>query len=148
MGQVSSQLRSLAKRLVTLEEGRKPARSTKPGAFDACERLRPQLVPLMGVGGFRALLLHALALAAPEVPWVRAIKVKEDGALELSEGLSIPSDPDILREGKVALLAQLLGLLVAFIGENLTLQLVRDAWPKARRDHLELDNGNQNEKNE
>jgi len=33
-------------------------------------------------------------------------------------------------EGRVVLLAQLLGLLVAFIGEDLTLRLVREVWPK------------------
>ena len=40
-------------------------------------------------------------------------------------------------ESGVLLAAQLLGLLVAFIGENLTLRLVREVWPK-----LPLENWN------
>jgi circadian clock protein KaiC len=43
--------------------------------------------------------------------------------------------------GGVALLAQLLGLLVAFIGENLTLRLVREVWPKAPLNDLDLVKG-------
>jgi hypothetical protein len=35
-----------------------------------------------------------------------------------------------MAEGSVVLVAQLLALLVAFIGENLTLRMVREVWPK------------------
>jgi hypothetical protein len=41
----------------------------------------------------------------------------------------------------------LLGLLVAFIGETLTLRLVREVWPKAPLNELDLSEGNKNEKN-
>ena len=47
--------------------------------------------------------------------------VKADGSLEGVEEHHAQLDPDELFEGRVVLLAQLLGLLVAFIGENLTL---------------------------
>jgi hypothetical protein len=46
-----------------------------------------------------------------------------------------------LSEGRVVLLAQLLGLLVAFIGESLTLRLVLEVWPKVPLEDLELSNG-------
>jgi hypothetical protein len=46
----------------------------------------------------------------------------------------------------VVMLAQLLGLLVAFIGENLTLHLVRDVWPKVRLDDVEFGTEGTNEK--
>jgi hypothetical protein len=49
-------------------------------------------------------------------------------------------------EGGVVLLAQLLGLLVAFIGENLTLRLVREVWPKVPLDDLDFGKGEKNEK--
>ena len=55
-------------------------------------------------------------------------------------------DPDEFSEGGVVLLAQLLGLLVAFIGENLTLRLVREVWPKVPLDDLDFGNGDKNEK--
>jgi hypothetical protein len=38
----------------------------------------------------------------------------------------------------VVLLAQLLGLLVAFIGENLTLRLMREVWPKVPLNELDF----------
>jgi hypothetical protein len=38
----------------------------------------------------------------------------------------------------VALVAQLLGLLAAFIGESLMLQIVRDVWPQLARKDLQL----------
>ena len=38
-----------------------------------------------------------------------------------------------LSRGSVELVAQLVGLLVAFIGEKLTLQLLLDIWPKLPR---------------
>ena len=52
--------------------------------------------------------------------------------------------PDEWFEGRVVLLAQLLGLMVAFIGENLTLRLVREVWPKAPLDDLDFGNGGKN----
>jgi hypothetical protein len=38
------------------------------------------------------------------------------------------------------MLAQLLGLLVAFVGESLTVRLVREVWPKVRLDDLDFGN--------
>ena len=84
----------------------------------------------MGNGGHRALLMRALALAGAEVPWLRDIRIASDGTLERPGPADESVDPDEAREGGVVLVAQLLGLLVAFIGERLTQQLVREIWPK------------------
>ena len=100
----------------------------------------------MGNAGFRALLSRALALANAEVPWLRAVQVKADGSLEGLEELHAQLDPDEIFEGRVVLLAQLLGLLVAFIGENLTLRLVREVWPKLSLNDLDFGKGGKNEK--
>lgn len=43
-----------------------------------------------------------------------------------------------IAEGESLLFAELLGLLVAFIGEALTLRLVREAWPKLRLSDLDF----------
>ena len=48
-------------------------------------------------------------------------------------------------EGGVVLIAQLLGLLVAFIGESLTVRLAREAWPKLPLNGLESGNGDKSE---
>ncbi len=84
----------------------------------------------MGKLGFRALLSRALALAGAEVPWLRAVQVKADDSFEGLSDLRTQVDASELFEGRVVLLAQMLGLLVAFIGEDLTLRLVREVWPK------------------
>jgi hypothetical protein len=38
------------------------------------------------------------------------------------------------KEGAALLIAQLLGLLLLFIGEGLTLRLVQEAWPESAFD--------------
>ena len=92
----------------------------------------------MGNGGFRALLSRALALASAEVPWLSAVHVDGDGALDGLAELEAQVDPGEIAEGRVVLLAQLLGLLVAFIGEDLTLRLTREAWPKLSFNDLDF----------
>ncbi len=142
-------MRDFAKRLIAYEaRGNHAPGHNAPGDFDICEKLRPQLVTLMGNAGFRALLSRALALAGDEAPWLRAVHVKSDGALEGLEEMHAELPPGALLEGKVALLAQLLGLLVAFIGQNLTVRVIREVWPKAPLNDLDLANGEKNEKPE
>jgi hypothetical protein len=147
MSRVSPQMRIFAKRLILCEANHSKLAQTKTSdAFAVFEKLRPQLAILMGNGGFRALLSRALALAVAEVPWLRAVNVKPDGVLGGLEELPGHLDLDNIFEGRVVLLAHLLGLMVAFIGENLTLRLVREVWPKARLNDLNLLKGDKNEK--
>ena len=124
-------MRDFAERLIDCERRvNKSSEITTPAAFHVGEKLRPHLASLMGSVGFRALLSRALVLANTEIIWLRAVQVKADGSLEGLEELHAKLDPQEFFEGTVVLVAQLLGLLVAFIGENLTLRMVRDVWPK------------------
>ena len=43
-------------------------------------------------------------------------------------------DKEQVREGGAILIAQLIGLLLIFIGEGLTLRMVQDVWPEAAFD--------------
>jgi hypothetical protein len=145
MSQATLQMQSFARRVLACEPpGRKPSEAKSPEAFQVFDKLRPHLATLMGNGGFRALLSRALALANTEVSWLSAVHVKADGSLEGLEELHGQIDPAEFFEGIVVLLAQLLGLLVAFIGENLTVRLVREVWPKVSLNDLDLnlDSGN------
>jgi hypothetical protein len=132
MSRATPTMRDFAERLIAYEtRGSKSSETeTTAAVFSAGDKLRPQLAMLMGNIGFRALLSRALALANAEVPWLRAVHVKADGSLEGLDETEAQADPEEVFEGKVVLLAQLLGLLVAFIGENLTLRLVHEVWPK------------------
>jgi hypothetical protein len=124
-------MRNFAERLISYEtKGTKSAELGTPFVFQGCDKLRPHLATLMGVAGFRALLSRALALAREEVRWLRAVHVKSDGSLAGLEELHAKVAQNECFEGKVVLLAQLLGLLVAFIGEKLMLQMARDVWPE------------------
>jgi hypothetical protein len=70
-------------------------------------------------------------LAKAEAPCLGAMQVMVDGSLQ---GLVQPesqSQEHQEDEAGVILLAELLALLITFIGETLTLRLVQDAWPEA-----------------
>ena len=147
MSQATPSMRRFARCLIACEtKGNKSSGAKAAASFPVPEKLRVPLTVLMGRGGFRALLSRALALATVEVRWLRAVQVKADGAFEGVEALHERIDPAEFLEGRVVLLAQLLGLLVAFIGPNLTLRLVREIWPQILLGDLDLSHGGQNEK--
>ena len=140
-------MRRFARCLIACEtKGNKSAGTTAAAAFPVPEKLRLPLIVLMGSGGFLALLSRALALATAEVRWLRAVQVKADGAFEGVDALQARIDPAEFQEGRVVVLAQVLGLLVAFIGPNLTMRLVGEIWPQILLPDLDLRNGDQNEK--
>lgn len=112
----SSRMQELARRLVGHENRRKS--SPKKSRSDAAlEKLRPQLTTLTSNLGYEALLQRARALA---------------GA------------PPHLDES--TLLASVLTLLEAFIGEILTLQIIREIWPDVPLEDLESGGGESHEK--
>jgi len=120
-----------ARRLLAYERASgDPAEAQVPTAFRVCEKLRRPLSKGLGVDGFRSLLSRAQALAGAEVSWLLTLKIKTDGSWEDLGDLEAKLDAGALAEGEVFLVGQLLGLLVIFIGPALTLQLVRDIWPK------------------
>ena len=124
-------MRELADRLIAHDaQGRKASDPKNAVGFHVCEKLRPHLSTVMGNGGFRVLLSRALTLATEVIPWLRGAQVNGIGSLEGLESLQAQLAPEEMHEGQVVLLAQLLGLLVAFVGESLTVRLLRDVWPQ------------------
>src|ERR1700722_14050453 len=111
VNRASPNMRSFANRLIVCEaNGSKFVKANSPDAFDVYEKLRPPLATLMGNGCFRALVLHALALACVEVSWLQSVQVKPDGSMEGLEELQAGQTSDDSFEGGVVLLAQLLRL--------------------------------------
>jgi len=127
---VTPKLKECARRLLDLEtpsgEGRGANNSP---AFRVCEKLRSPLGKMLGAGGFHSLLARALALAAAEIPWLREMPIMADGTLQGLDLLEVKLDARLVAEGEVILVAQLLGLLVTFIGPALTLRFLHDVWP-------------------
>jgi hypothetical protein len=131
MDKPSPSMRDLARRLLAASP---PA--SDPHVHEAVrvnEKLRISLTQFAGADGFASLLRRALALASAEVPALRSARVSADGRLEGLEQLASPAG-SVGGEEAVAITAHLLGLLVTFIGEPLTLKLVREAWPATSPD--------------
>jgi hypothetical protein len=131
----TSTTRELAQRLLDAE-------AMEAGTADAethavcrvCDKLRRPLSTLAGAAGFRSLLSRALTLAKQESAALGAWEVKADGSLESPNGETTPSG--------AVLIAHLIGLMITFIGESLTLRLVHDVWidlpdseMKSEKDH-------------
>ena len=127
MDSPSASIRAWAQRLLAMETANKPI-SDADGheMLRVLEKLRVSLTQFVGADGFTALLRRALALARSDFPSLQTAKVTPDGRLE---GIEEPIDAKKDVEAATAITAHLLGLLVTFIGEPLTLRLMRDVWP-------------------
>ena len=123
--------RHLAQRLLAYEavagENSEPAESA---AFRVFAKLRLALITLAGLAGFRSLLSRALTLARADAPDLSAVEVAADGSLKGLDELASQAEEEA-QEGGVVLITQLIGLLLTFIGNDLTLRLVQDVWPEA-----------------
>lgn len=139
MKQVTPAVRNLAQWLLAQEADESEHAATEAlTALRVLDKLRLQLSRLVGVAGHQALLSRSLALAKAEVPWLEAVRIQTDGSLE-GFGEKESRQNAKAAEGAEALLAQLLGLLITFIGEDLTLRLVRDIWQETPLKGTNLD---------
>jgi len=126
-------MRDLAHRLLTYEagagNGSEPMESPTLSVY---EKLRQSLVEFVGIAGFQSLAFRALTLARQEAPGLEATQVDADGSLQgLSEiETQFDINKDRADEDGIILIARLLGLLRLFLGEALTLSLLRNAWPE------------------
>ena len=132
MNRPTAEMRDFAQGLVAREaRGNKSSGTKAPLVFGAVvDKLRRPLIILAGAAVFRSLLSRALALAIDEVRWLRAVHVKADGSLECPAEIARLGQKEIAH-AEAVLITQLLGLLLTFIGEALTLRLLLDVWPGA-----------------
>lgn len=131
----------LARQVLTLESlPLDTSASEMEKAARACEKLRISLTKLVGASGFSVLLARSVALALKKDPSLLPLHVEMDGSLtgvnEVRRGLN---GSHVAHQGGAIVLAELLGLLVSFIGESLTLTLVREAWPNVSTDPTAAD---------
>lgn len=126
-------MRDLALLLLALESGQSGDASRAAHAVPRVfERLYATLSRRVGVAGADALLARSLVLARREASWLEAVDVSEGAPLGDLGAQAARQSEEALLQGGAALLTQLLGLLVTFVGEALTLRLVADVWPEAR----------------
>jgi hypothetical protein len=136
--------RDLAHRLLAYEVVlAKTSEPSESASLRVYEKLRQGLGEFVGVAGFYSLASRALALARTEAPSLSAARVAADGSLqglgELEHQMDI--DKDRTDEAGIILIARLLGLLLLFLGEALTLSLLRGTWPGAALDDRSSENG-------
>ncbi|MEO8014443.1 MAG: hypothetical protein ABI642_09895 [Polaromonas sp.] len=96
------------------------------------EQLAPQLISIIGEGGFKPLYARSLRLAARQHPWIAPDLTKSaihDRFTDLQACLSL-QDADEARLGSLALFTIFLDVLASLIGEELTTCLLHSAWPK------------------
>ena len=125
-------MRDLAYRLLAYEAGAgKASEPLEPPAIRVYQKLRQSLGEFVGVAGFQSLASRALTLARPEVPSLSVALVAADGSLQgLGEiATQFGMGKDSATDGEIILIARLLGLLRLFLGEALTLSLLRSTWP-------------------
>lgn len=92
-------------------------------------RLHEVLGRLAGTEGSRSLITRALSLSQLEVPWLRNVHPAPTGLRMDLAATDVPADHAERLHGEVTLVAHVLELLFTFIGERLTLQVIREGWP-------------------
>ena len=125
-------MRDLAHRLLTYEAGAgKASEQMESPTLRVYEKLRQSLGESVGVAGFYSLASRALALAKQEAPSLGAARISADNGLQgLGEiETQFEIDKNQAGDGGIILIACLLGLLRIFLGEALTLSLLRNVWP-------------------
>ena len=102
----------------------------------AYEDLARESAPLIGDVGINALTGRTLYLAQLQYPWQAHTREpdKWSGPFDQIVFCLERQDPAVATEAAGAVLTTLAGLLVTFIGEPLTAQLLRKAWPDAFSD--------------
>jgi len=103
----------------------KTSESSESVAVRVCARLRPPLCALAGVAGYRSLISRALMLAKTQASCLGAVRVTEQGSLQGLREPEFYGGRNHPAEGEVILIAQLLELILTFLGTPLTLRLVQ-----------------------
>lgn len=127
----SPSARKLARQLLALEaEDNRDIDTQGQAAVRVCDKLQNSLTRFAGPDGFTSLLRRALALAGADAPSLKSVQLEHDGCLKGFAAVAVASATGG-PEAAVSVIAGLLELLVTFIGEPLTLRLVRESWPNA-----------------
>ncbi len=91
------------------------------------EKLNARLSPILGSAGVQALLVRSAKLAQAEFPSLAEVATPE-GLTRLGPCLQV-LDPTIAGEAAASLFETFLELMTTFIGERLTVLVLRSAWP-------------------
>lgn len=96
-------------------------------AWRIYEKLNARLAPLLGLAGVQALFGRSAKLAKAEFPSLDDVAAPE-GLTRLGPCLQA-LDPTVAAEAAETLFGTFLDLMTTFIGERLTVLVLRSAWP-------------------
>ena len=133
----SPSLRRFVRRaLVDTTGGAAPDRVQLASAFDVLsERLRQRLQTLFGTKAATALFVRARHVATAEFPWLAHVVPKHGDHHSINGAKTLEAvDLATVEEGFAAVLAHNIGLLSTFVGEDLVLPLVQQAWGDVTRE--------------
>jgi hypothetical protein len=135
-GAASPSLRDLAlKQLTSTDRTRADSAELAASLRRAHTNLSQLLIPLIGRTAAGALTARAVHLVQREHPWLPTQRPDQsDDAIEVVAASLAQQDLQAAREAGAAVLATLAGLLVTFIGDSLTMRLLRKSWPDGFRD--------------
>jgi len=99
--------------------------TTAPGRV--YDKLHAHLSPIVGEAGVQLLFVRSAKLAQGDFAWLAQVSIL-DGSTKLRDSLQA-QDPPVATESAAALFGTFFTLLATFIGERLTSQVLRAAWP-------------------
>ena len=116
-----------ARRLLAHEGAAGSAAEYATAAGRVYDKLHAHIAPLVGDAGVQLLLVRSAKLSQGEFACLAEV-ANFGGSTKLSECLR-GLDPALARESALALFGTFFALVATFIGERLTTQLLRSAWP-------------------
>ena len=121
----------LARAVLDREMARQESRAVVSAAQAACAAFHRRLVPLVTSSGSQAFVTRSLHLAKEQYPFLEGLRggASAETCLDGADGALRGADPDEGYEALVLVLAHMVCLLAAFIGDDLATRIVAEAWP-------------------
>ena len=121
--------RERARRLLSAEgDSGASSDASAAAAGRVYDKLSAQLIPLLGLAGVEALFARSAKLAGGDRPCIAWLASGIEASSRLRGCLQALAPADA-SETAAVLFATLLELVVTFIGDRLTVQALRGAWP-------------------
>jgi len=115
-----------ARRLLAHEGAAGSADECATAAGRVYDKLHGHLAPILGAAGVQALLVRSEKLTRSQFPFLAGATLED--STKLREQLRT-QDPAVAAESAAALFGMFFTLITTFIGDRLTTQVLRRAWP-------------------
>lgn len=140
MSTVLPGVRGLARRLLRMHAADGAADSVARGAEAVLELLGERIRPLLGASGYQMLLLRATRRARQRhegLETLEAALVAGEGVRGWASRAVAEGGPEDTAEAAESVLAELIGLIARFLGADMAIRLVRQAFPPIHMEGLE-----------